>query len=197
MLCAATSARADPAATSPSWIVGGGIGGEGIRPSAAYNPSGEDSGFIPLAFLLGAVHGEIAYRPPRWPIYAHAMVSSGTNGSDDARWSARLGGEYRPCTTRGGACFVADADVGYLHVAGICQNSPGDMQGCTSDAGTRAGVALGGRLGFDVGWTHVRIRTTLDYTRAFPMDRFAVDQYGAHRDLGGFLMLDVGVAAAF
>jgi hypothetical protein len=180
-----------PQPHEPTWIVGGGLGLGGV---SAVNdsdvPSIGDVGF-----------GEVLFRPARAvPLYIHAMYAGSIRSSNNTWSNPRIGAEYRPCQ-RLGLCVLFDADVGYLSVRDICQDSGNGTSSCDGSATfspvARSGFALSGRFGVDVGWEHVRVRFALDATRALPDAQFKVAQlYGTH-DLGSFFALEVGVAAAF
>jgi hypothetical protein len=180
-----------PTATPPSWIVGTGIGLGGVARPTSPDADGPNIG--------GVAYAEVEYRPsPRAPIHMRAMFSGGTR-TLDTTWSAfRLGAEYRPCDD-GPFCAILGVDVGYLHVGELCQDTTSmSVYGCDGPAPDRNGVSVSGRVGFDTGWQHVRVRAVLDYTRALPADdRWKVVQYGATNDLGSFLSFELGVAAVF
>jgi hypothetical protein len=189
----APSPGASSASRDPTWIVGGGIGGPGIVPSQCYSPDGDC--YLPNV-ILGIVYGEVEYRlAPRVPVYVRASYVTGTIAYDTSWWTARLGGEYRPCTSGKALCAIVGADLGVLQSTNLCQDGP--MRSCEVEAASRTGFAVNGRLGIDTGWQHVRVRVAVDSTRALPVSRFTLDQYGTSRDLGRYLTLEFGVAAAF
>jgi hypothetical protein len=197
----ATLLLAPPAAATPSadatWpttIVGVGIGGAGISPTYTYSPSGDPA---PALLLVGIIHAEAAYRPSqRVPLYVRAAYVHGTSLGNNTWWNARLGGELRGCSSPR-LCGIVDADVGYLHIADLCQDMPSATgSGCNGDAPVRGGLSLNGRIGVDTGWEVVRVRIALDFTRALPANQFTLMQYGESRDLGGFVTFEIGVALA-
>jgi hypothetical protein len=179
-------AGAQPAA-EPTWIVGAGVGIGGVGLAT-------DNG-DPFSGTGGVVYSEALFRPaPRVPVYLRAMFAGGARQQNNAWWTARLGGEYRPCNGTA-FCFVFGADLGYLHVDDVCRDASTDL--CDGTAPPRNGTTISGRAGIDAGWKRVRVRATVDATRAFAADRFTVVQYGAPQNLGSFASFELGVAVAF